>query len=128
MTITKPYDLIEEAGVRKLVDAFYDVMERDPQFAALRAIHARDLGPMRARLADYLTQWTGGPKVYAQRHPGRGCIVSAHAPFVIDAAMADDWMACMRKAFDAAAVAEPFRRMVEPVLADMCQGLRNDRR
>ena len=26
-----------------------------------------------------------------------------------------------------AGVAEPFRKMVEPVLAQMCQGLRNDR-
>lgn len=126
----KPYDLIgdAEAGIRRLVEAFYDAMEREPEFAALRAIHAPDLAPMRARLADYLTQWMGGPRVYAERHPERGCIVSAHAPFAIDAKMADDWMACMRKAFAAADVAEPFRKMVEPVLAQMCQGLRNDRR
>ena len=35
-------------------------------------------------------------------------------------------MACMRKAFELAQTPEPVRRMVEPVLTDMCQGLRND--
>lgn len=125
----KPFDLIGgEAEIRKLVNAFYDAMDQDPAFARLRSIHAPDLGPMRARLADYLSQWMGGPRVYAERHPGRGCIVSAHGPFAIDGQMAEDWMACMRKAFVAAGVSEQFRRMVEPVMADMCQGLRNDDR
>lgn len=130
MNVTQPYDLVDEgeAGVRRLVEAFYDLMEREPEFAALRAIHAKDLAPMRARLADFLTQWTGGPPVWTQRHPGRGCMVSAHAPFAIDAKLADDWMACMREAFAEAGVPQAFRGMVEPVLAQMCQGLRNDRR
>lgn len=124
-----PYALVgEEAGVRRLVNAFYDLMEQDPAFARLRRIHAKDLGPMRERLADYLTQWMGGPRAYAERHPGRPCIVSAHGPFRIDAAMAEDWMACMRQAFVRAEVPEDFRRMVEPVFADMCRGLRNDDR
>lgn len=118
----------EEAGVRRLVDAFYEALEQDPAFARLRAIHATDLAPMRARLTDYLTQWMGGPKVYAERHPGRGCVVSAHAGFPIDAQMAEDWIACMRQAFAAAQVSDAFRAMVEPVMADMCQGLRNDMR
>jgi hemoglobin len=122
-----PFEMIGgEDGVRRLTSAFYDVMEQDPAFARLRAIHAADLGPMRQRLADFLTQWMGGPRIYAERHPGRPCVVSAHSPFKIDAAMAEDWMACMRKALERAEVAEPFRKMVEPVLADMCQGLRND--
>jgi hemoglobin len=122
-----PYALVgEDAGVRKLVGAFYDVMEQDPAFARLRAIHAADLAPMRARLADFLSQWMGGPRLYAERHPGRPCVVSAHAPFRIDAGLAEDWMACMRKAFDQAQVGQGFRDMVEPVLTAMCQGLRND--
>ena len=125
---TAPFALIgDEEGVRRLVEAFYNIMEQDPAFARLRAIHAADLGPMRARLADFLVQWMGGPRVYAERHPGRPCIVSAHSPFWIDGAMADDWMACMAKAFDRARTPEAVRHWVEPVLSDMCQGLRNDR-
>lgn len=120
-----PFDLVGgEAAIRRLVTAFYDAMEQDPAFARLRAIHAPDLAPMRARLADYLTQWTGGPRRYAERHPERGCIVSAHAPFTIDAQHARDWMDCMRRAFTTAGVCDDFRRMVEPAMTQMCEGLR----
>jgi hemoglobin len=127
--VKTPYALIGgEPEVRRLVETFYDAMEQNPAYAALRAIHAPDLGPMRARLADYLTQWMGGPRVYAERHPGRGCIVSAHGPFAIDGRMADQWLACMREAFEAAGVAPAVRAMLDPAFSAMCQGLRNDAR
>jgi hemoglobin len=122
-----PFQLIGgEAGVRRLVEAFYDVMERDPALKRLRALHAEDLGPMRERLADWLTGWMGGPRVYAQRHPGRPCIVSAHAPFPIDAQTAEDWMGAMRQAFDAVGVAGELRAMLEPAFDAMCHGLRRE--
>lgn len=114
-------------GVRRLADAFYDVMGREPAFAALRAIHAVDLSPMRARLSDWLVQWTGGPRLYAERHPKRGCIVSAHGGFAIDQRLAGQWMACMREAFDVAGVSAEARALLDPVMAQMCQALRNDR-
>lgn len=123
---TAPYYHIgEEEGVRCLADAFYDIMEGDPAFARLRAIHAADLGPMRARLADFLVGWMGGPNRYAERHPGRPCIATAHSAFKIDARLADDWMACMTLAFEKARTPGQVRRLIEPVLRNMCQGLRN---
>jgi hemoglobin len=122
-----PYQLIGgEAGVQRLVEAFYDVMEREPRFARLRAIHAPDLAVMRARLADFLTGWMGGPRVYAERHPDRPCIVSAHAALPIDGQMASDWMAAMRQAFTATGVTGPLRTMLEPAFDAMCEGLRTD--
>jgi hemoglobin len=121
-----PYLLIGgEPAIRRLVEVFYDVMDREPAFAELRGIHAADLGPMRERLSDYLTQWMGGPRLYAERHPGRGCIVSAHAPFPIGADMADQWLACMRLAFEAAEVSSAVRAMLDPAFKAMCEGLRN---
>jgi hemoglobin len=125
--VTTPFALIGgEAEIRRLVGAFYDAMEQDPAFAELRAMHAPDLSVMRTRLTDYLTQWMGGPRVYAERHPGRGCIVSAHGPFPIDVRMAEQWLACMRKAFETAAVPAEVRSMLDPAFTAMCQGLRND--
>ncbi len=113
------------AGLRRLVDAFYDRMDQDPTLDPLRRMHAADLGPMRERLADWMSGWTGGPAVYAQRHPGRPCIVSAHAPFSIDAAVADQWLACMRAAMDAVATPEQWRGPLDDAFARMCQGLQN---
>ena len=121
-----PYALIGgEPGVRRLVESFYDAMETDPAFAALRAIHAPDLMPMRARLADFLVQWMGGPRIYAERHPGRGCVVSAHRPIPIDARLADQWSACMRQALTTAGVAPELGAMLDLAFDAMCQGLRN---
>ena len=114
-----------EAGVRALADAFYDAVEREPSLKPLRAMHGEDLTAVRARLADFLIGWTGGPPVYSARHPGRPCVMSAHAPFPIGAEAAEQWMAAMRIALaDAGAPAE-WRGLLEPAFERMCQGLRS---
>ena len=59
---TTAYETIGGASaVRAFVDRFYDLMEGEPAYAALRALHAPDLGPMRESLAGFLTAWLGGP-------------------------------------------------------------------
>jgi len=126
LSFPTPYEAIGgEAGVRALTDAFYDRMDQNPAFADLRRMHEPDLGPMRARLTDWLTGWMGGPAVYARRHPGRPCIVSAHAPFRIDAALADQWLACMQLALDQSEMPEDWRALTEEAFARMCRGLQN---
>jgi hemoglobin len=124
-----PFQLIGgEAEVRRLVDAFYDVMDADPSLSRLRAVHAADLDPMRARLADWLTGWMGGPRVYSQRHPGRPCVVSAHETFPIDERMAADWMRAMRHALAVTGAGPELRGMLEPAFEGLCEALRNDGR
>jgi hemoglobin len=122
-SIRTPFDALGEDGVRRLVDAFYDAMDQDSAAASLRALHAGDLTPMRARLTDWLIGWMGGPRVYAERHPGRPCVVSAHKPFKIRQAEADQWMACMRKALDQ--TTPELRSMLEPAFEGMCMALVN---
>lgn len=117
-----------EAGVRRIVEAFYDAMDRDPAARGLRGLHAADLGPMRLRLADWLSGWLGGPPVYAARHPGRPCIMSAHARLPIGAAEAEQWMACMRQAFDEAGVPALWRKALDAAFARLCEAMRNDTR
>jgi hemoglobin len=126
MSFPTPFKAIGgETGMRRLVDGFYDRMDHDPAFAALRAIHAEDLGPMRARLADWLSGWMGGPQVYAVRHPDRPCIMSAHAPFRIDAVLADQWLACMQLALADTAMPEDWRELVAQAFARLCAGLQS---
>ncbi|MFC3069060.1 group II truncated hemoglobin [Phenylobacterium soli] len=121
-----PYQALgEEVGVRALAEAFYDAMEREPSLAALRAMHGADLTPMKARLADFLIGWTGGPPVYSARHPGRPCVMSAHAPFPIGAEAASQWLACMKIALDEVGAEPALRKLLEPAFERMCQGLRS---
>ncbi|MEQ1510507.1 MAG: group II truncated hemoglobin [Sphingopyxis sp.] len=93
-----PYQRIGGSdAVHALVMRFYDVMDSDPAFARLRAIHAADLAPMRASLSGFLSGWMGGPRDWF----GQGkCVMSAHAPFVIDQELRDQWLAAMRIALD----------------------------
>ncbi len=80
-------------AVHALVDRFYDVMDGNPDFARLRAMHGDDLAPMRVSLTGFLSGWMGGPRDWF----GSGkCVMSAHAPFTIDADLRDQWLAAMR--------------------------------
>ncbi|MFN3582817.1 group II truncated hemoglobin [Phenylobacterium sp.] len=124
--VPTPYEALGgEAGLRRLVDAFYDAMESDPAFAELRRIHAPDLAPMRVRLTDFLSGWVGGPAVYAARHPGRPCVMSAHADFPIGQAEAEQWAACMRKAMGVADVPPAWIRPLDEAFSRMCKAMRN---
>jgi hemoglobin len=95
-----PYDLVGgEAVVRRLVDRFYYLMDTRPEAKELRAMHARDLGPMRDRLGEFMMGWLGGPRIYFERE-NAVCISSAHAPFTIDSSARDQWLQCMYQAMD----------------------------
>jgi hemoglobin len=86
-------------AVVRLVDAFYRAMDERPEAKTIRAMHEPDLGPARRLLVKYLSEWMGGPKLYA---PERGApmLRRRHQPFDIDAAARDAWMTCMRQALD----------------------------
>ncbi|GHC85657.1 hypothetical protein GCM10019060_06620 [Novosphingobium pokkalii] len=85
------------ATLRAITDRFYDLMEQDPAYAALRAMHAADLAPMRASLPSFLAGWCGGPRDWWQDNPAK-CMVSLHSPFAIDRDTAGQWAEAMRRA------------------------------
>ena len=93
-----PYELIGgEAGVRRLADRFYAIMDEEPNARKIRAMHDADLGPIRQLLFEFLSGWLGGPALYFERAEHR-CIMSAHRPYAIGDAERDEWMTCMRRA------------------------------
>ena len=64
---TTPYEVIGgDAGVRRLVDRFYDLMDASPEAATIRRLHAASLKASRDKLYMYLTGWTGGPPIYVE--------------------------------------------------------------
>jgi hemoglobin len=96
--LATPYDRIGGIDtLRRIAERFYDLMERDPAFAELRAMHAPDLAPMRASLPGFLAGWTGGPRDWWDSNPGK-CMMSMHAPFAITRQTAQQWADAMRRA------------------------------
>ena len=85
------------AVLQRIADRFYDLMERDPAYAELRAMHADDLAPMRHSLAGFLGAWCGGPRDWFDENPGK-CFMSVHGSQAIDELTAGQWMAAMRAA------------------------------
>ncbi|WP_315737881.1 MULTISPECIES: group II truncated hemoglobin [unclassified Bradyrhizobium] len=93
-----PYELVGgEAGVRRLAERFYTIMDQEPGASRIRAMHDADLGPIKQLLFEFLSGWLGGPALYFERAEHR-CIMSAHRPYPIGDAERDEWMTCMRRA------------------------------
>ncbi|HLG80096.1 MAG TPA: group II truncated hemoglobin [Bradyrhizobium sp.] len=120
-----PYELIGgEATVRRLADRFYAIMDSDPGAARIRAMHGKDLAPIRELLFEFLSGWLGGPPLYFQRSEHR-CIMSAHRPFAIGEAERDEWMMCMRRAMDECAVTGEMRAVLDRAFLRMSDLFRN---
>jgi len=82
------------AGVRALVDRFYDLMDLEPDFAALRALHPSTLDGSRDKFAWFLTGWLGGPDLYIERF-GHPRLRARHLPYPIGMQARDQWLTCM---------------------------------
>ena len=82
------------AGVRALVDRFYDLMDLEPEFAGLRALHPATLDGSRDKFAWFLTGWLGGPDLYIERF-GHPRLRARHLPYPIGVDARDQWLTCM---------------------------------
>lgn len=106
-----------------LADRFYDVLESDPAYAELRAIHATDLGPVRHGLTRFLVGWLGGPRDWFERGP---CIMSLHRAFPITPALADQWATAMACAIAGADDIDPaIGDAMAEALGHMARGMIN---
>ncbi|WP_306564384.1 group II truncated hemoglobin [Aquabacterium sp.] len=86
-----------DARVRELVDRFYDLMDLEPAFTELRAVHGSSLDEARDKLYWFLSGWLGGPSLYIERF-GHPRLRARHLPFAIGIKERDQWVACMSQA------------------------------
>ncbi len=120
-----PYPLIGgEAGVRRLVDRFYDLMDTLPEAAEVRALHPRSLHVSREKLFQFLSGWLGGPPLYVERY-GHPRLRRRHFPFTIGEREAEQWMLCMRRAIDETVENEPLQRFLVSRLEPLAHHMRN---
>lgn len=95
-----------EAGVRRLIDRFYDLMDSLPESADIRAMHPASLATSRDKLFKFLSGWLGGPQLYMEAY-GQPRLRARHLPFRIDDDARDAWLLCMNRALDEQGIDDP---------------------
>lgn len=123
-TAQTPYQLLGEAGIQRLVNTFYDIMDTLPEAAGVRAMHAADLSPMKEKLAQYLTGWMGGPPLYANKY-GSVCMTTPHEPYHIGPAERDQWLLCMDLALEQTGASTELVEMLKVPLFRIADAIRN---
>jgi hemoglobin len=113
-----------EAGVRALVDRFYDLMDLEPAYTQLRAVHPPTLDAARDKLFWFLCGWLGGPDHYVQRF-GHPRLRARHLPYAIGIVERDQWMACMLQAMQEQAVEPGLVQRLAQALYGTADWMRN---
>lgn len=113
-----------EAQVHALVERFYDLMDLEPAYAALRASHGDDLARARERLFWFLCGWLGGPQHYIERF-GHPRLRARHMPFKIGILERDQWLACMDQAMGETGVDEALRERLRESFFQTADWMRN---
>ncbi len=119
------YDLLGgDAGIRRLVDRFYDLMDTAPEAVNVRALHATSLKSSREKLFKYLSGWTGGPPLYEQQY-GHPRLRMRHFPFAIGARERDEWLWCMDRAIAEHDAPEELKIFLRERLQGLADHMRN---
>src|SRR5690606_10944237 len=113
-----------EARVRELVDRFYDLMDLDHDFQALRATHGDSLDSARQKLFWFLCGWLGGPDYYVERF-GHPRLRMRHLPFSICDQERDQWVSCMGCAMQDIAVPEALQERLLASFYNTADWMRN---
>ncbi len=113
-----------ESQVHALVDRFYDLMDLEPGYAALRAAHGTELANAREKLKMFLTGWLGGPQRYTEQF-GHPRLRMRHMPFSIGIAERDQWVACMDQAMQETEIDDALRTRLKESFMQTADWMRN---
>ncbi len=120
-----PYDLLGgEPRVRALVERFYDLMDLEPGYTALRAAHGSDLTVARQKLYQFLSGWLGGPPLYVEQY-GHPRLRMRHMPFSIGIQERDQWVACMDQAMGEVGIEPQMRARLKASFMQTADWMRN---
>ena len=120
-----PYDALGGASaLRALVARFYELMDTQPEYHAIRALHPADLSGSAEKLYCFLSGWLGGPPLYLRKH-GQPFLRARHLPYAIGARERDQWLDCMHCALRDQKVDADLRLALERAFAKTADHLRN---
>ena len=115
-----------EPAVHALVERFYDLMDLEPGYTAVRATHGSTLQDARAKLFWFLCGWLGGPDHFVERF-GHPRLRMRHLPFSIGIRERDEWLACMDQAMRETGVDEALRQRLNDSFFQTADFMRNRR-
>ena len=119
------YELIGGADkLRELVDRFYDLMELEPEFAGIRALHPGTMEGSRDKLFWFLSGWMGGPNSYIEQF-GHPRLRARHLPFAIASSERDQWLRCMAWAMQDVGVSEELQQHLMQSFYQTADWMRN---
>jgi hemoglobin len=119
------FDLVGgDARLRALVDRFYDLMELEPEFAGIRALHPASLDGSRDKLYWFLSGWSGGPNLYVERF-GHPRLRARHLPYAIASSERDQWLRCMALAMQDTGVPEALQQRLMESFYQTADWMRN---
>jgi hemoglobin len=111
-----------EETFRRLIEAFYAGVAEDP---VLRPLYPEDdLTGAADRLRMFLIQYWGGPGTYSQQR-GHPRLRMRHAPFAVDSAARDAWLARMRAALDTLDLPPAYEKTLWDYLSTAAESMRN---
>jgi len=113
-----------EERVRALVDRFYDLMDIEPAYRELRAVHGSALDGARQKLHWFLCGWLGGPAHYEERF-GHPRLRMRHMPFKIGIQERNQWLACMDQAMGETGVPPDLRERLRESFFKTADWMRN---
>ena len=120
-----PFELMGgEAMINSLVDRFYELMDRDPQYAGIRKMHPPSLAGSSDKLKWFLSGWLGGPPLYAEKI-GHPMLRARHLPFAIASAERDQWLTCMFTAMEDVGVPRELEEGLRQAFAGTADWMRN---
>lgn len=120
-----PYEALGgEAGIRRLVKRFYEIMDELPEAYGIRKLHPEDLSGSEEKLFMYLSGYLGGPQLFVEKF-GHPMLRARHMPFAIGKDEAEQWMLCMRTAMEECVAHDGLRINMDKALNDLAHHMRN---
>ena len=113
-----------EERVKALTERVYDLMDLEPAYAELRAVHGNTLDTARQKLFWFLCGWLGGPNYYTDQF-GHPRLRMRHMPFAIGIQERDQWVACMDQAMGETGVDQTLRQRLRESFMGTADWMRN---
>ncbi|SHI23564.1 group II truncated hemoglobin [Ferrimonas marina] len=119
------YDQIGgEVVLKRLSHRFYQLMDQEPEYAPLRALHPSSLAQSEQKLFEFLSGWLGGPPLFEQKY-GHPMLRARHLPFRIDKQQRNLWLHCMKRAMELEVSHRPSRQAMLKALVSLADHMRN---